>query len=188
MGPSAATFMRSTAAPKVENETPRFLVKSDSAFLRTRAAISELQISELRDTQQRESERSRKWIMMSESKFRHKNFHQTHALKTRSFIRCNRFAAPVFCFCFVLFLGISLPRRCCCAFARNLPDLGNHPGLHQQTVADPMTNEFTWTQIVNWQSTAILHRIRGERWRQQRLHRKNSQLSISLNKLELRGT
>lgn len=125
---------------------------------------------------------------MSESKFRHKNFHQTHALKTRSFIRCNRFAAPVFCFCFVLFLGISLPRRCCCAFARNLPDLGNHPGLHQQTVADPMTNEFTWTQIVNWQSTAILHRIRGERWRQQRLHRKNSQLSISLNKLELRGT
>jgi hypothetical protein len=60
--------------------------------------------------------------------------------------------------------------------------------LHQQTVADPMTNEFTWTQIVNWQSTAILHRIRGERWRQQRLHRKNSQLSISLNKLELPET
>jgi siroheme synthase (precorrin-2 oxidase/ferrochelatase) len=109
MGPSAATFMRSTAAPKVENETPRFLVKSDSAFLRTRAAISELQISELRDTQERESERSRKWIMMSESKFRHKNFHQTHALKTRSFIRCNRFAAPVFCFfwfCFWVYLSL----------------------------------------------------------------------------------
>ncbi len=102
MGPSAGTFMRSTAAPKVENETPRFLVKSDSAFLRTRAAISELQVSELRDTQQRESQRSRKWITMSESKFRHKNFHQTHALQTRSFIRCNRFAAPVFFFfCFV---------------------------------------------------------------------------------------
>lgn len=102
MGPSAGTFMRSTAAPKVENETPRFLVKSDSAFLRTRAAISELQVSELRDTQQRESQRSRKWITMSESKFRHKNFHQTHALQTRSFIRCNRFAAPVF-FCFFCF-------------------------------------------------------------------------------------
>jgi hypothetical protein len=60
--------------------------------------------------------------------------------------------------------------------------------LHQQTVADPMTNEFTWTQIVNWQSTAILHRSRSERWRQQRLHRENSQLSFSFNKLELPET
>jgi hypothetical protein len=99
--------MRSTAASKVDNETPRFLVKSDSTFLRTESCyLWTPNLWTPRHTAARvweiEKMDNDEWIRIPSQKFR-----SNTRLENSCFIRCNQFAAPVFFFlCFWVSLSL----------------------------------------------------------------------------------